>query len=255
MTSPARWSRKQLLVAFDLYTRLKFGQLHHRNHEIVKWAGLIGRTPSALAMKLSNIASLDPVITTSGRTGLKSTSKLDHAMWEEMQNDWDQFAIDSQLAKDEFSGEQSIDEDIAEGSDYIATEIVVATKARIGQRFFRQAVLSAYEDRCCITGLAIPALLIASHIVPWRHDPFNRANPRNGLLLSALHDKAFDMGLITISEDLTVRVSNNLSHLNDAFFSSSIGVYDGRRIRTPAKFSPDVNFLAYHREHVYEKVI
>ena len=60
------WTRKQLLVAFMLYCQLPFGKLHSRNPEIVKYAELIGRTPSALAMKLSNIASLDRVMIRSG---------------------------------------------------------------------------------------------------------------------------------------------------------------------------------------------
>ena len=70
------------------------------------------------------------------------------------------------------------------------------------------AVMSAYNGRCCITGLSLSGLLVASHIIPWSHDRDNRVNPRNGLLLSALHDKAFDTGLITIKDfDMTVRVS------------------------------------------------
>ena len=106
-----------------------------------------------------------------------------------------------------------------------------------------------------MTGLAIPALLVASHIVPWKDDSWNRMNPKNGLLLSALHDKAFDSGLITINDDLTVRVSDNLLQKSNAFFTNSIDNYDGQPIRAPEKFSPDTKFLAYHREHVFEKIL
>ena len=81
----------------------------------------------------------------------------------------------------------------------------------------------------------------------------NRVNPRNGLLLSALHDKAFDAGIITLTDDLKVQVSNKQSAYSDEFFSSSIGIYDGKPIRAPEKFSPDTKFLAYHREHIFEK--
>ena len=63
------WTREQLLIAFALYCRLPFGKLHYRNPEIVRIAEAIGRTPSALAMKLSNIASLDPEITSTGPQG------------------------------------------------------------------------------------------------------------------------------------------------------------------------------------------
>ena len=87
MTYGSRWTRQQLLVAFTLYCRLPFGRLHARNPEIIRIAQAIGRTPSALAMKLTNIASLDPEITSTGRSGLKRTSAADRAMWDEMQND------------------------------------------------------------------------------------------------------------------------------------------------------------------------
>ena len=253
MTSSARWSRQQLLVAFDLYTRLTFGKLHHRTPEIVKCAEVIGRSPSALAMKLSNIASLDPVITSTGRTGLRSTSALDREMWEEMQSDWDQFALEAQQALDEFSGEPADAENLYEISDYSGSDVVTLTKIRVGQRFFRRAVMSAYNEQCCITGLSLPTLLVASHIVPWKDDPLIRVNPRNGLLLSSLHDKAFDAGLITIDDDLTVRVSDKISAANDSFFSNSIGIYDGKPIRPPEKFTPDTDFLAYHRENIFGK--
>ena len=98
----------------------------------------------------------------------------------------------------------------------------------------------------------MPALLVASHIVPWRHDSANRVNPRNGLLLSALHDKAFDSGFITIRDDMTVQVSRKPNVINDQFFSESIEYYDGKSISLPEKFSPGREFLSYHRECIFE---
>lgn len=66
MAERLAWTRQQLLVAFSLYCQTPFGKLHSRNPEIIKYADLINRTPSALAMKLTNIASLDPAITSTG---------------------------------------------------------------------------------------------------------------------------------------------------------------------------------------------
>ena len=74
MTHGSPWTRDQLLVAFSLYCRLPFGRLHARNPEIIAIADAIGRTPGALAMKLTNIASLDPEITSTGRSGLTGAS-------------------------------------------------------------------------------------------------------------------------------------------------------------------------------------
>ena len=83
-------------------------------------------------------------------------------------------------------------------------------RVRVNQGFFRSAVLAAYESRCCVTGLSIPQLLNASHIVPWSVDPKNRTNPQNGLCLNVIHDRAFDNGLLTITPDLKIRVATKL---------------------------------------------
>lgn len=78
MATRINWSRNQLLIAFNLYCQMPFGKMDSRNPEVIKYAGIIGRTPSALAMKLSNIASLDPEITSTGRSGLKGASSQWH---------------------------------------------------------------------------------------------------------------------------------------------------------------------------------
>ena len=116
---------------------------------------------------------------------------------------------------------------------------------------FSEIVELCYNEKCCITGLSVPKLLVASHIVPWRVDQSNRLNPRNGLSLSMLHDKAFDLGLITINEDMTVRVSRKEVIKND-FFSSAIQSYDGKPIFLPEKFQPLEEFLSYHRHNIFE---
>lgn len=249
VTSP-RWTRSEVLVALHLYCQLPFGRLHASNPVIVRFAEAMGRSPSALAMKLVNIASLDPKIASTGRSGLPNTSALDRVVWAEMQADWDQFAIQADQAVSEIGMAEEASDDQPEESRVGEDRPVEAT-TRIGQRFFRRTVLSSYAGRCCITGLSNPSLLIASHIIPWSHDKANRVNPRNGLLLSALHDKAFDSGIITITDDMTVRVSSEHLQGNDDFFSQAIGVYDGREIALPQKFEPSREFLRYHREHVF----
>jgi len=258
MSSKTGWSREQLLVAFKLYCQMPFGKLHSRNPEIIKYAALIGRTPSALAMKMSNIASLDPAITSTGRSGLVGASAADKAMWEEMQADWGRFAIEMQRVTSalENTTEEQINAEsdaltIEDEIDYTGGSKVVQTTTRIGQDFFRRAVLSAYDYRCCITGLSVPKLLVASHIVPWRIDVSNRLNPKNGLCLSMLHDKAFDIGIITVTEKMTVKVSRKHFTEADNFFSSALLAYEGKPIALPDKFQPHVEFLAYHRENVF----
>lgn len=248
------WTRWQLLVAFGLYCQMPFGKLHSRNPEIIKFAESIGRTPSALAMKLTNIASLDPAITSTGRKGLSGASASDKKMWEEMQSDWESFAIESESALTvAMNCDQPIakESDTTEMEDYSGTERAIKAKARIRQNFFRHAVLSAYNYRCCITGLAIPELLVASHIIPWRTDERNRLNPSNGLALSMLHDKAFDIGLITINDDMTLRVSDVEHPGQDSFYKIAIKHYENKPIALPEKFPPLKEFLYHHRQHIF----
>ena len=249
------WTREQLLAAYSLYCQLPFGKLHSRTPEIVAMAAHIARTPSALAMKLSNIASLDPEITSTGRRGLTGASSADRRMWEEMQNDWTAFssAIDEALSKFGIKSSETETEeqdDIARQIEYTGYDRDAFVKVRKGQAFFRKAVLSAYDQRCCVTGLSIPRLLVASHIKPWRSDPENRLNPRNGLCLNVLHDKAFDIGIITITERMTVKVTTRLDDRTE-FFASTLRSLEGKAILLPDKFKPDDRFLAYHRDRVF----
>ena len=80
MVLGSRWTEDETKLALFLYFQLPFGKLHSGTQEIVQLAAAIGRTPSSVAMKLSNFASLDPKITESGRKGLDGASKLDRQM-------------------------------------------------------------------------------------------------------------------------------------------------------------------------------
>ena len=83
---------------------------------------------------------------------------------------------------------------------------------RIGQDIFRAAQMDYWAARCPITGITDPALLRASHIVPWAEcDDAQRLDVHNGLLLSALWDAAFDTGLVTFADDGTALASPELS--------------------------------------------
>jgi putative restriction endonuclease len=249
-------TRHQMLVAFDLYCRIPFGKFHSKNPELISAAQLIGRTPSALAMRLSNIASLDPAITSSGRRGLANASAADREMWEEMHADWEHFAIEAEQAASAAGVGLPYEEVVGDTEDptvdYTGGSKAAQVMIRIGQNFFRRAVLSAYDHRCCITGLALPSLLVASHIIPWSADARNRLNPRNGLCLSVLHDGAFDAGIITIARNMTVHVSTKHAETHGPFFESAIASYDGHPIMLPEKFQPDPQFLDYHRQHIFQ---
>lgn len=123
-------------------------------------------------------------------------------------------------------------------------------QVRVNQARFRKSVLVGYNNTCCISGLQNERLLIASHIVPWSEDQNNRLNPQNGLCLSALHDRAYDQGLITVLPDYTVRVSAKLKANDaDAFLQESLLRFDQAAIRMPTRLAPAPHFLAWHASH------
>lgn len=257
----ANWTRNQLLVALNLYCQLDFGKFHQGNPLIIEAAKRIDRTPSALAMKLCNFASLDPAITASGRKGLQGASALDRQIWEEFQQAPDTVGMESQALVDEMAandaalGALSSAADVQEAPapSYYASDTAATVKVRRKQHFFRQAVLSSYEGRCCMSGLRHPDLLLASHIVPWSRDEHNRLNPANGLCLSALHDRAFDKGLITVTPDLIIRVSGALRESESAPLAVDyLLALDGKPITSPHKFAPDKEFLSYHCRNVFK---
>jgi hypothetical protein len=250
--SSNRWSRDELKLAFHLYCQLPFGRLHQRNQEITQLAGLISRTPSALAMKLVNFASLDPAITASGRKGLGGASKLDQEVWDQFHADWEGLALECErLRADLASGAAAVVPSIVDDLHYIGETRQVMVEQRIKQQFFRKAVLSSYRGKCCMSGLAEPRLLLASHIVPWSQDKANRLNPANGLCLSALHDRAFDQGLIALTDEFTVILSASLRQRDEPFVLEVLLPLAGRQIELPERFMPSVELLAWHRERVF----
>lgn len=256
--SKDRWTKEQLKLAFYLYCQLPFGKLHSRNPEIEELAKLIGRTPSAVAMKLVNFASLDPAITSTGRTGLGNASSLDREIWEEFHADWEGLAVECANLRLALTGKKStqptveLDVDEAIGlEDFTGETRRVVTEQRIKQHFFRRAVLSSYRGRCCMSGLSEPRLLVASHIVPWSKDKTNRLNPSNGLCLSAIHDKAFDKGLITLTDDLKIILSAEIRRSDDKFIQQILRPLEDRAIELPERFTPCMDFVLRHRSEVF----
>jgi putative restriction endonuclease len=249
------WTLEQLKLAFYFYCQTPFGKLHRGNPEIISLARLIGRTPDALAMKLVNFASLDPSITASGRRGLSGASKLDKEIWNEFHSDWERLTIECEQLRGYVAGlagdEESIPPTSDDGltpTDFHGESRLALVEQRVKQRFFRRAVLSSYRDRCCISGVTDKRFLVASHIVPWSADKANRLNPSNGLCLSAIHDKAFDNYLFTLSDDWRVVLSGAIKATKDQFLRDVFWPIDGEMIELPERFAPDLQFVKLHRE-------
>jgi putative restriction endonuclease len=254
------WSKDDLITAFNLYCQIPFGQIHNRNPKIIELSRILGRTPSALSWKLANFAGFDPELKKRGIKGAVNAGKLDREVWDEFNGDWAALAYRSEKLLAGLKGE-AVEvsaglpaEDIEEIAGLRGAEKARLVKVRVNQNFFRKTILADYDFSCCVTGIGSPELLVASHISPWAADVRNRLNPRNGLCLNALHDRAFDSGLLTITPDYRVRLSRALIAKNgmNPKFRELFGVYDGVRIRLPGRFLPDKEFLAGHNRGVFK---
>lgn len=256
-----RWSEDETILALYLYFQLPFGKLHSANPEIQQLAAALKRSNSSVAMKLCNFASLDPNITESGRKGLDGASKLDRALYAQFGRDWSGLVLRAETMWE--SKIKQITDEVAPQrvkenrpefrfEPYQGGSVTNALVAqRIGQGFFRRAVLANYDESCCITGIVDPRLLIASHIKPWGVDVENRHNPANGILLSATFDKAFDRGLITINSDRRVRVSRELTQSPSSETRAYFEKYEDATIRPANRFDPDLALLDWHNRYCF----
>jgi predicted restriction endonuclease len=259
MSERRRWTRDELLIAMNLYCKLTFGQLDRRTPIIITVAKSLGRSSNSLAMKLVNFASLDPVLQARGIKGLVGTSKADREIWQEFSENWNDLAYESEEKLQLLLNSNPLEalpdiktQSLKHRKSDLQTEAEATVKVRIGQGFFRKAVLGNYYGRCCITGNPIAELLVASHILPWSTHPEHRLNPCNGLCLSKTQDTAFDKGLITIGTDYQIILSSYIrDFLPEKTLEDNFVAYSGQKIRFPEKFSPNLDFLEYHRENIF----
>ena len=255
-TQPANdgqpWTRDQLILAFELYCRVPFGRISTRNPLIRDLAVTLSRTPASVARKLGNFGAFDPELAARNVSGLTHGSKLDRSIWDEFHRDWNGLVVRAHDIKNELEPGERVEPTLVQPQG--PSERIVTVKQRLHQAFFRDAVLSSYNSRCCVTGLPIVECLFAGHIIPWSVDERRRADPTNGVCLSGTFDRLFDSGLVTIEDDLTLCVSKRLRGMTDRAVAELVAARHGQKIIPPARFYPDPVCLRWHREHVFEDV-
>jgi len=243
------WTRDELILAINLYSQITFGQMHQSNPKIIELANLIDRTPGSVAYKLVNFASLDHRLK---QKGMVNASKLDKTVWQEYMEHWDDVYIESEklrASKKHTTIEKLYDINLDDYKEVEGKEVQRLVKVRVNQSIFREVVLSNFDNKCCITGINMVDLIVASHIAPWSEDKKNRLSARNGLALNMLHDKAFDKHLITVTDDLKIKVSSKFYQNRDieSIKQNFIDI-DGKSLIPPKKFYPDSDFLKMHNE-------
>lgn len=252
------WSREELILAFNLYLKLPFGKMHKHTQEIIELANLIGRTPSSIGMRLGNFASVDPYHQERGVGGLKGGMNQVKPIWDEFFHNQEAliFLSEQILAeKQKTTVEQKYHNELIEINDLVGEMKVRAVKTRVNQSVFRQMVMVNYSGKCAITGIDIPELLFASHIIPWSKNQKERLNPENGICFSALYDKAFDKGLIGINIDKKIILATKLkNYATKEYYQQHFKSIEGQTLLLPLKYHPKQEFLEFHLDTIFDKV-
>jgi len=235
------WNKNELYQALSLYCLTPFGKLHAKNPNIIGLANKLDRTANAVALKLVNFASLDETIQ---QKGMGNVSKLDREVWNEFFAELSAFSAELRPYQLGFAEQDVGDFDFDSTPGF---DVRFVSTRRINQDFFRKLVLASYDSKCAISGITAPELLVAGHIVPWSHNAALRTDPRNGICLNSLFDRAFDRGLITFDHDFRLRYSSKLP-LETVQKMKSMA---SEKLIFPSRFRPGQQHFEYHRDSVF----
>lgn len=251
------WSREELILAFNLYLKTPFGKMHSTNKEVIHLAHLIGRTPNSVALRLVNFASVDPVLKARGIKGMDGGKKVVKPIWDEFFNNQEELIFLSErilAEKENQTIETKFDDLLFDIKDLKGDTKIREVKTRINQNVFRHIVMANYSGKCAISGIDLPELLFASHIVPWAKNEQERLNPENGICLSALYDKVFDKGLIGVNEQYQILLSEKIKkRKNKDFYGQYFASLENKSLILPQKYLPRKEFIQYHLDMVFEK--
>ena len=159
---------------------------------------------------------------------------------------WYRFFLESSEGQEIVAKQE--EERILSNSHLEVTERQAIVKSRIGQGQFRENLLSKYE-KCVITGVDIPQVLVASHIKPWAAcDNRERLDINNGFILSATYDRLFDSGLISFNERGNLLIAEFINNINRDLLS-----LDSKREYQIGYSTSMRDYLQYHNDVIYLK--
>ena len=252
------WTREEMILALNLYLKLPFGKMDRRNPQVIQLSNIIGRTPDAVAYRLVNYASCDPILQERGIAGMGNGKKKCLPFWNEFINDRERLLFESEKILAQREGttiEKKYENEILDIPEGLSGETKLRhVKTRVNQSVFRQIVLANYDNRCALTGIDLSELLVASHIIPWAENVQERLNPENGICLSSLYDKAFDRGLISFTDDKHVLFSIKLKdNVGKEYYSKYFEPIEDAVLVTPKKYHINPQFLEWHRDCIFNK--
>lgn len=255
------WTRQETLMALAFYLcpPLPRKNWDDSDAEVQLLAEKIGRSESAVCLKIGNLKACDP--NRSG-SGFAHAATMDAQVMAEYLSEPDETMSEALCELEQTGIQISYDGRIeVPGPSRLGrpqkfgVERTTQIRTRVNQDYFRNVLLANYDSTCCLTGVSVPALLTASHIKPWAAaTQSERLMSSNGLLLNAFHDRAFDRGLITLDNRYRIVVSSRVPHTpaNDRW----IYAYADNRIRLPRGGEstwPSLEFIRYHNDCVFER--
>lgn len=253
-----RWSREEMILVLNLYFKLPFMKCRASTPEVKHLSEITGISNNSIAIRLSNFASCDPFLQNRGIKGMNAHIKQCQPYWDEFFNNREALLFESERILAEYEGtniETKFATDIGTiPKDFKGETKIREIKARVNQNAFRQIVLSNYNNKCALTNIDLPELLVASHIIPWSENESERLNPANGICLSSLFDKAFDSGLISFQNSGEIMFSQRLkSNVGKRYFTDYFEPVRGKCLTPPQKYELNPHFLEWHRDMVFDK--
>lgn len=251
------WTREELILTFNLYFTIPFGQFHKGNPKVKELAELIGRSPSSISMRLSNFANVDPYHAERGVKGLSNGRRQVEPIWEEFNNNREVLLFESEeirAFKENTTIDEKYDHILSDTKELYGINKTREVKTRVNQEIFRKRVLSNYSSKCAITNIDIPELLVASHIIPWADNEKERLNPANGICMSSLYDKAFDKGFIGINSNYQIIISEELKKKEvKEYYNEHFLKIEKQRISNPLAYQPKKEFLEFHMDTIFNR--
>lgn len=242
------WSREDIVVAYALYCVTPFNKMNPSNKVIQQASEIISHSTSSLVMRMLNFKHLDP----RSPAGLGHIAKADKLIYAEFQHDWGALSLEAEA----LTGLDLFDASPLQGAKPLSS-LNNRNQVSRERHFFKRAVLSTYDNRCFISGCALPQMLIASHIKPYSEcrSAEDRVSPDNGICLNTFYDKAFDSGLITITSAMKLYVSPIVKDSPcDAFTGRWLVSLDGM-VLPPPRFPPRGAFLEYHNDVIFRREV
>lgn len=205
-----------------------------------------------MSRKIGNLGYCDDSLKAQGISGLANGAKVDKLVWEHyvgskrgelplepLLEDAAHIARARDISIDFLFEANSASVPVNTPGNLVGDERLVLRKERVYQNFFRNMVLAGYDGRCAISGLRLPMLIDAAHIVPWATRKEVRLLPSNGIALNPLLHRAYDAHLLDVDGKRRVHVSRALRRAAaDTRMESFFDTIDGAMLQSSRHFSP-----------------